>query len=235
MLGRVRLRRLPECELTDTADSQNPTAGAAALPSAQRRQVFVAYPYSIPKADYRKPFEAVGKAFNVKFVFADEKISNLHILDKIKGYIVDSSFGIYDITAWNPNVALELGLALGLNRTAYIAFDPSKTNANDVPSDLRGMDRLQYSSFTDLEARIESLIAQVLPLPRAHDAENQLQDLRETVLSLLAESEGLSIGDIAKAVGISTDLAKVVVRPLVAADKLRVEGVKRGAKYHLSN
>ena len=216
--------------MSEASEAAIPTAGAAALPSAQRRQVFVAYPYSIPKADYRKPFEAVGKAFNVKFVFADEKISNLHILDKIKGYIVDSAFGIYDITAWNPNVALELGLALGLNRTAYIAFDPSKTNADDVPSDLRGMDRLQYSSFSDLEARIEWLIAQELPLPRTHDAENQLEGLRETVLALVAASEGLKIGDIAKAVGVSTDLAKVVVRPLVAEDKLRVQGVKRGAK-----
>lgn len=221
--------------MSEASEAAIPTAGAAALPSAQRRQVFVAYPYSIPKADYRKPFEAVGKAFNVKFVFADEKISNLHILDKIKGYIVDSAFGIYDITAWNPNVALELGLALGLNRTAYIAFDPSKTNADDVPSDLRGMDRLQYSSFSDLEARIEWLIAQELPLPRTHDAENQLEGLRETVLALVAASEGLKIGDIAKAVGVSTDLAKVVVRPLVAEDKLRVQGVKRGAKYHAAD
>jgi predicted nucleotide-binding protein len=221
--------------MSEATEAAIPTAGAAALPSAQRRQVFVAYPYSIPKADYRKPFEAVGKAFNVKFVFADEKISNLHILDKIKGYIVDSAFGIYDITAWNPNVALELGLALGLNRTAYIAFDPSKTNADDVPTDLRGMDRLQYSSFSDLEARIEWLIAQELPLPRTHDAENQLEGLRETVLALVAASEGLKIGDIAKAVGVSTDLAKVVVRPLVAEDKLRVQGVKRGAKYHAAD
>lgn len=208
--------------------------GAATLPSATSRQVFVAYPYSIPKADYRRTFETVAKAFNVTFVFADEKISNLHILDKIRDYILESAFGIYDISGWNPNVALELGLAFGLNRQAYIAFDPSKTSSDEVPSDLRGMDRLQYTSFSDLEARIEGLIAQKLPLPRTHDAENQLEILRGEVLGLLAGGEGLKIGDIAKTLGISSDLAKVVVRPLIGTS-LQMMGATRAAKYYLSD
>jgi len=204
--------------------------GAARLPGAQSRQVFVAYPYAIPRADYRRPFQVVGKAFNVNFVFADEKISDLHILEKIRGYIRDSVFGVYDITGWNPNVALELGLAFGLGKTAYIAFDPSKTASDEVPTDLRGMDRLQYSSFAELESRLEWLIGQELPLPRAHDAENQLVELRTEVLALVEASEGLRIGDIAKAVGITTDLAKVVVRPMIG-EGLRTTGERRGTKY----
>lgn len=205
----------------------------AQLPSTNNRKVFVAYPYMLPKADYRKPFVAVGKAFTVDFVFADEKISDLHILEKIKGYIVNSAFGIYDITGWNPNVALELGLALGLPKRAYIAFDPSKTELDEVPSDLRGMDRLQYGSYSELEEKVEQLIAQELPLPRTHDAENQVDELRSTLLGLLSSEDGLKIGDIATALGVSIDLAKVVVRPLMASDQLRIEGVKRGARYFL--
>ena len=78
------------------------------------------------KRDTQHPFTAVGKAFNVKFVFADERIQNVHMLEKIRGYIVDSVFGIYDISGWNPNVALELGLALGLASPACIAFRPEE-------------------------------------------------------------------------------------------------------------
>lgn len=74
--------------------------------------------------DYRRIFRSLTSAFEVKFVFADEKITNLHILKKIENYIRESQFGIYDISGWNANVTLELGLALGLEETAYIAIDP---------------------------------------------------------------------------------------------------------------
>ena len=102
---------------------------APALPNPSRnpRQVFVAYSYKLyPKADYRKVYQELSKAFQVQFVFADEKITNLHILQKIANYIRSSRFGVYDVSGWNPNVSLELGLAFGLNEKAYIAIDPTK-------------------------------------------------------------------------------------------------------------
>ena len=105
------------------------------------RQVFVAYSYRLyDKRDYRRCFEEVGKAFKVDFIFADEKISSLHILQKIANYIRESQFGIYDITGWNPNVTLELGLALGMGERVYIALNPDETDLDDVPSDLKGVD-----------------------------------------------------------------------------------------------
>lgn len=207
---------------------------SATLPSFATRQVFVAYPYSIPKEDYRRPFKEVAKAFDVKFVFADERISNLHILEKIKGYIQTSRFGIYDITGWNPNVALELGLALGMNATSYIAFDPSKTNVSDVPSDLRGMDRMQYDSFSQFEERLTALISQELPLPRTHTVEDQLTKLREESLNLLAESDGLKLADVATALGVSNDLAKVALKPLVNDGLLHTTGNTRAVRYHFT-
>src|SRR6266481_3645879 len=95
-------------------------------PAKSPRQVFVAYAYNLyPRADYRRVYTDLAKAFAIDFVFADEKITNLHILQKIADYIRASRFGIYDISGWNPNVALELALAFGLNETAYIAFDPA--------------------------------------------------------------------------------------------------------------
>jgi len=210
---------------------------APGLPSPTRnpRQVFVAYSYKLyPKADYRKVFTELAKAFQVDFVFADEKITNLHILQKIANYIRSSRFGIYDISGWNPNVTLELGLAFGLGEKAYIAIDPTKTDVNEVPSDLRGMDRIQYDSYTELQTGLEKLLAQELPLPRTHDVENQLTSLREQAVSVVAQSEGLKVPDIARLLGISIDMAKVVVRPLVGT-RLRIEGVKRGSRYYLND
>jgi hypothetical protein len=45
------------------------------------KQVFVAYAYNLyDQRDYRKVYASLEKAFGVKFIFADEKITNMHIL-----------------------------------------------------------------------------------------------------------------------------------------------------------
>jgi hypothetical protein len=167
----------------------------------------------------------------VKFVFADEKITNLHILQKIVNFIRTSRFGIYDISGWNPNVTLELGIAFGLNEKAYIAIDPSKTPIAEVPADLRGIDRIQYKSFTTLSEGISRLLAQEVPVQPTHDVENQLSSLRTQAKKLVEQSEGLHVVDIAGLLGISVDMAKVVVGPMIGTE-LDVRGKTRGARYY---
>jgi hypothetical protein len=221
-----------------TAGTPSPQASilAPGLPNPARdpRQIFVAYSYDLyPKDDYRKPYVEMGKAFNVKFVFADEKITTLHILQKIVNYIRSARFGIYDISGWNPNVTLELGLAFGLGEKAYIAIDPSKTKVDEVPADLRGIDRVQYSSLPELQAGLERILAQELPLRIAHDMEDQLTSLRRRAVEVVGQSQyGLKIGDIARLLGVSVDVAKLLVGPLVGRE-LEIKGVTRGAKYHV--
>ena len=222
----------PENEAADTSEAFSILAPGLPSPSKNPRQVFVAYAYNLyPLADYRRVFRDAAKAFQVEFVFADEKITNLHILQKIANYIRSSRFGIYDISGWNPNVTLELGLAFGLNEKAYIAFDLSKTPLEEVPADLRGIDRMQYKSYAELQDRVEKLLAQELPVQRAHDVENQFVQLRAEAVKLINESEGLKINDIARLLGVSKEMAQLVVRPLVGAD-LEIRGIKRGARYY---
>lgn len=202
-------------------------------PTKNSRQIFVAYSYRLyPKADYRKVYKELSEAFTVEFVFADEKITSLHILQKIANYIRSSRFGIYDISGWNANVALELGLAFGLNEKAFIAIDPAKTDISEVPSDLRGIDRIQYSSYSELQEGLAKLLAQELPVKPAHDVENQLTQLRQQVVKIVGESEGLGVNDIADLLGVSVDMAKLVVRPMVG-DTIEMKGKTRGAKYYL--
>lgn len=91
------------------------------------KQVFVAYAYNLyDTRDYRKVFASLEKSFGIKFVFADEKITNMHILQKIISYIRGSDFALFDISAWNPNVTLELGIALAMSEDWYICFNPDK-------------------------------------------------------------------------------------------------------------
>ena len=60
---------------------------------SDERSVFVAYPYAFPQDDYRRPFKAVEKAFDVKFEFADDEISNKHLLEKVTRMISKARSG----------------------------------------------------------------------------------------------------------------------------------------------
>jgi predicted nucleotide-binding protein len=125
------------------------------------QQVFVAYAYTVyDKKDYRRVFSNLEKAYGVKFIFADERITNMHILQKIISYIRGSDFSLFDISSWNPNVTLELGIALAMSADWYICFNPDKTELSEVPSDIRGIDRIQYSGFADLEDKLTVLLEQ---------------------------------------------------------------------------
>ena len=212
---------------------EQPSFINVALPSKKKsRQIFVAYSYRLyPKDDYRKLYLSLEKAFDVKFIFADEKITNLHILQKICNYIRESAFGVYDISGWNPNVTLELGLALGLPEKCFIAINPDKTDITEVPADLRGVDRMEYKSYSELETALEKLIAQELPPPTPISNVNFLEQVRAQLLSFIQENPGLRIGDIAKAVAQSQELTQVAIRPMVDT-LIRTEGPNRGRRYY---
>lgn len=158
------------------------------------RRVFVAYPYGLfPREDYRRVFEEVGSTFKVDFVFADEQITNVHILQKIGQCILSSQFGIYDISGWNPNVTLELGLAFGLHERAYLALNTSKPHIADSPADLRGIDRIQYSSYHDLKAGLSTVLSSELPPPRVSS-----RPTVERIQQLVADHFKLRVSDLKK-------------------------------------
>jgi hypothetical protein len=207
---------------------------------ADQPQVFVAYPYSFSKADYRRVYKDVGKAYGVKFVYADEQITNLHILRKIEGMMKAAEFGIFDITTWNPNVALELGIAVGADLDYYIAFNPS-VEETEPPADLGGIDRLQYVDYSELGDALGRLMTQQYGPPLAErdaDAKNradefnaQVADLQEQIPAIVRANPGLAIGGIASQTGVAIEFAQTLVRPLVGSE-LRTEGAKRGTKYY---
>lgn len=116
------------------------------------KTVFVAYPYSI--ANYRETIATASKDV-VEVVYADNVITNKHILQKITDLMKDADLCIFDLTGWNANVALELGVAIGLNLNYRILLGP--TPHGDVFSDMRGWDQLRYDDSTDLCSKLNAL------------------------------------------------------------------------------
>lgn len=116
------------------------------------KKVFVAYPYSLK--GYRE--ELAPAAENaVELVYADEILTNKHILEKITDLMKASDLSVFDLTGWNANVALELGVAIGLNLNYRILINSA--SQDDVFSDMRGWDQLRYSDFDELRGKLSAL------------------------------------------------------------------------------
>lgn len=204
------------------------------MSSIEQRSIFVAYAYNLyDRRDYRKVFLALEKAFGVKFIFADEKITNMHIMQKIISYIQASDFSIFDISGWNPNVTLELGIGMMSQKDWYILVNPDKTPNQEVPSDIKGIDRIQYSSFSDLEDKLAALLSQRYSKVERQTLDQYIESLQKTVLELLGSNPGLTMADISKFLQLNLQLTQAVVLPLFAENKIESQGIKRWTKYYI--
>jgi hypothetical protein len=125
--------------------------------------VFVAYPYRLyPKAEYRNAYKEIAKSQDVSFVFAEEKLTSVPILERI-ATLRGSEFAIFDVSGWTPNVALELGFGMALSDRWYVALDPSKTDAKEIPAGLRGLGRIEYRSLAELSEKLKTLLNERAP------------------------------------------------------------------------
>ena len=84
-----------------------------------------------------------------KFFYADTRLKSKHLLEILRKYIAASDFCIFDISTWNPNVALEIGLAEGLGAEYYIVLN--RKLSKGVPADIQGIQRIEYSTYDDFD------------------------------------------------------------------------------------
>jgi len=201
------------------------------MPVRLDRQVFVAYPWALygDRATYKRAYTSVERALDVKFVFAEARVTTGTVLDKIIAMIEDAAFGIYDVSSWNANVTLEYGIAHGLGSDAYIAFNPEKTDLNDVPSDVRGYDRLQYRDLGELQRAVEDLVVQVLGT--GTQAPDPMEEERQRVLRAIGEHPRSTARQLAEQTGMKLDLVQLLLRRSGA--DVTVTGQTRGTKYTL--
>jgi hypothetical protein len=98
--------------------------------------------------------------FSFKPFFPDEHAKNEHITCKICERLQNVSFCIFDLSDINPNVMLELGLACGLDKKIFIIR--AKSADKPIPSDLKGIDRIEYDDPLDLREKIFTLFPKLV-------------------------------------------------------------------------
>lgn len=104
--------------------------------------VFVGCPYGgrFPFAAFRTALDRIP----FRWYYADTHLSTKHLLGILTSYIKAVDYCIFDISLWNPNVALEIGLAEGLGVEYYVLLNHKLSKG--VPADIQGLQRIEYSS-----------------------------------------------------------------------------------------
>jgi len=110
-------------------------------------KVFVGHPFGGRFAVSK--FRRLFRELPFVVIYGDTHLQTKHLLQIMKQNINQSDFSIFDLSGWNSNVALELGLAEGLKRNAekeyFILLNTRRSK--EVPSDIRGLQRLEYTSY----------------------------------------------------------------------------------------
>lgn len=111
--------------------------------------VFVGCPYGgkFPYAAFRASLDRIP----FRWYYADTHLSTKHLLGILTSYIKTVDYCIFDISLWNPNVSLELGLAEGLGVEYYILLN--KKLSKGVPADIQGLQRIEYEDPKGLGSR----------------------------------------------------------------------------------
>jgi hypothetical protein len=112
----------------------------------QPRQVFVAMPFQEQQDAYKFGIKPAIQSLGFIPWRADERIANYQILCKVCRGIQTSRYAIVEVSKWNPNVLLELGIAYGLGRTVLLV----KEKKAKIPTDLKGIEYIEYADAEEL-------------------------------------------------------------------------------------
>jgi hypothetical protein len=119
--------------------------------------VFVGCPYDEKKFKFTA-FKTALERIPFRWYYADTTLTTKHLLGILTSYIRVVDYCVFDISMWNANVALEIGLAEGLGVDYYILLNRKLTKG--VPADIQGLQRIEYESVTSLET--SGLIPQIV-------------------------------------------------------------------------
>lgn len=125
-------------------------------------QAFVAMPFttsvgSLEMNDvYKFGIRPALRSAKYKALRADEVFVGQDILCKICRQIQESPLCIVDVSNWNPNVLLELGMMYGRGkRVVLLKYEGADAV---VPSDLKGMLYIEYTSIESLKENLRNCV-----------------------------------------------------------------------------
>jgi hypothetical protein len=142
-------------------------------------KIFIAYPYCFNENGYREAFANEFRDSEIALLYADERLENDHVLAKIRGMMEEADTCLFDISGNNPNVMLELGIAIGDGHPGFVAVDEEQVT--NIGADVVGWDQLRYKSYSDLARQVHRHLTKgAVPMRVSVAAEDMFADETET-------------------------------------------------------
>jgi hypothetical protein len=212
---------------------------------ARKNFVFLAYPYAptIALEDYRAVTKQIEDELPVRLWFFLDELTTNELMRKVWRAILRSNVGVFDISKGNPNVALELGLALGIDKPCITLLHTGTENPLGR-ADLGYSERIEYSSavtlkqgllrvlkskcigLRDLNSLSYELISDAFPFGR-----DELEKRLIQTVSLVFKKKKTTRDEVRKLFDNSDAMAGLVLNGLRSKEVLTPEGARRHAKW----
>lgn len=139
------------------------------MPPVNKKQAFVGHDFTNRGGRKTKFREAISTAFKKSSyspIYSDTSRLDPNVLKDIKKKIEISSLCVFDLTGYkekdklgkNLNVILELGISIGLERQAFIAYKEGSTDFPKELSDLLGEYRYPYKNYKELSKNLKDYL-----------------------------------------------------------------------------
>jgi hypothetical protein len=197
-------------------------------------KAFFAFPYGF-EVDYRLTIKRACHDLDVIPVFGDEIRKSKALVDKICEAIEECELGFYDITGFNPNVMIEIGMSYCAERATFIMLNSAchkqsqavRIEGRDIPSDLEGQHRLEYSAPGELDAELRKTLRQALGI-----GQNSHHDLKRKIDQRLRSAGAQTLRELAAGIGDpDRDELKIALMALRAEKRVRLDGHGLAARY----
>lgn len=126
-----------------------------------KRQMFIAHVFNTEyMEDFRNCIHEVCKKLDIIPNYADDIVVTGHILqDKIFHLINNAELCLFEISeTQKPNTFIELGYSLGRKKPSVLVLKQGII----PPSDLAGIDRIEYSSYNNLKSNLLKYIPRII-------------------------------------------------------------------------
>ena len=94
---------------------------------------------------------------------------NISLTCKICQQIQSSMFGIVDITGFNENVLIELGMLYGFNKPVVILVKQFQKTKINIPTNIIGIEQVRYTDFNDLNQKLTKALTTLFTLIKKQD------------------------------------------------------------------
>lgn len=210
--------------------------------------VFLGYPYTppLPLDDYQAVTRELQEELPIRLWYFLDEVTTQEMMRKVWRAILRSDIAFFDISRGNPNVALELGMAIAINKPCMTLLKTGEPNPLGV-ADMGYAERSEYQSRETLKAKLRELLvakcsamrvlnrisyqiqSDTFPFPR-----DEIERRLVQAVSYVFHHKRATRAVVARIFG-SYDMAGIVLNAFREHAVFKLEGQRKAAKWLLGD